>query len=215
MEPEAGERILDLCAAPGNKTAQLAVALGNRGTVVANDRDINRLKALRRTLDRLGLLNVSVVRYDGANMPSAVGTFDRVLVDAPCSCEGTTRKRADGWEPEAGGWDDGLEGVQRALLRRGVRLCRPGGLVAYATCTYAPEENEAVVEDVIADLSDRLDLTLTLESARIDGLVSSPGITEWQGRAFRDGMARAMRIWPHQNDTGGFFVALIRKGETS
>lgn len=89
-----GERILDLCAAPGGKTAQIVQALSNRGTVVANDGLASRVRALRANLDRLGALNVSTTVYDGGNYPRAAGHFERVLVDAPCSGEGMLRKQS-------------------------------------------------------------------------------------------------------------------------
>ena len=92
LDPRPGERTLDLCAAPGNKTALMAQALENHGTVVANDVFWDRIRPLRSAIDRLGLLNVSVTCHDGTSYPGRAGRFDRVLVDVPCSCEGTTRR---------------------------------------------------------------------------------------------------------------------------
>ncbi len=95
LDPQPGERILDLCAAPGGKTAQIAVALNNEGTVIANDRVYQRMRAMGQTIDRLGLLNVSTTTFDGCSYPKAAGLFDRILVDVPCSCEGTSRKNPE------------------------------------------------------------------------------------------------------------------------
>ncbi|MEM7346677.1 MAG: RsmB/NOP family class I SAM-dependent RNA methyltransferase [Chloroflexota bacterium] len=92
LDPQPGERVLDLCAAPGNKTAQIAIALENRGTVIANDINFGRLKALRQSIEWLGITNITTTVYDGGNYPREAGLFDKILVDAPCSCEGTSRR---------------------------------------------------------------------------------------------------------------------------
>ncbi len=132
LQPEPGQRILDLCAAPGNKTAQLAVSMANRGTVVANDINYSRMRAVRHTLDRLGLVNTSITTADGANIPKTAGQFDMVLADVPCSGEGMARKdplvllRAG---PELAYKKQGL---QIALLRKAVQRCKPGGRIVYA-----------------------------------------------------------------------------------
>lgn len=201
-----GERVVDLCAAPGGKTAQMAIAMGDRGTLMANDRFKGRIPALRRTLDRLGITCAVVTRFDGVHFPRPEGGVDRVLVDAPCTCEGTTRKTAGGRRAAPGeGYRLSIAQVQRALLRAAVRLTRPGGTIVYATCTYAPEENEGVL--------DALDPSLvTIEPLDVPaGLRVSPGITAWDGRHFRPDAANAARLWPHHNDTGGFFVARLRR----
>lgn len=207
LDPQPGERILDLCAAPGGKTAQMAVAMANRGTVVANDRDFGRLTTLRSTLDRLGVVNVSTTRCDGANYPPEAGLFDRVLADVPCSCEGTSRKSPEVLAKIGPGSSLPLGGVQRALLRKAVQLTRPGGRIVYSTCTYAPEENEEVVADLLQEWAGELRLV----EVEIPGLRTAPGLTAWQGRAFPPEMEHAVRIWPHHNDTGGFFVAVLEK----
>lgn len=211
LEPRPGERVLDLCAAPGGKTAQIAVALGNRGTVVANDRDFGRLTTLRSTLDRLGVANVTATRSDGANYPPEAGLFDRVLVDVPCTCEGTSRKSPEVLEHIGPGSSLRLQGVQKALLRKAAQLTRPGGRIVYSTCTYAPEENEEVVAAVMEELPG----VLRLEPAQMPGLRTRPGLTRWEGRSFPPEMERALRIWPHDNDTGGFFVAVLEKSGTT
>jgi hypothetical protein len=100
-----------------------------------------------------------------------------------------------------------MAGRQRALLRKAVKLCRPGGRILYSTCTFAPEENELVVADVLAEQDGRLRLLpLTLP-----GLVTGPGVTHWAGRSLPQTLAGCLRIWPHHNDTGGFFIAVLEK----
>jgi len=208
LDPRPGERILDLCAAPGGKSALIAVALGHRGTVVANDVDWRRLITMGRTLQRLGLANVALTAWDGATFPESGGLYDRVLADVPCTCEGTSRKNPGvlAW----GGEEERTRTVrtQRAILAKAVRLCRPGGRIVYSTCTYAPEENEAVVDDVLRSAGAR---ALRVVEARRIGFRAAPGLAGWQGRSFDPSLARALRVWPHAHDTGGFFVAVLEK----
>lgn len=234
LAPRPGERVLDLCAAPGGKTAQIAMALGNQGTLIANDFAAERISALQGNLDRLGVTNVSTTRCDGGNFPVAAGAFDRVLVDAPCSSEGTLRRHPSlaqaqssrqGTAPAAVssrgpaglhariGPERSLRmaGRQRALLRKAVQLCRPGGRILYSTCTFAPEENELIVADILDEQAG----DLALLPANVPGLRTGAGVTAWQGRRLDPALARCLRIWPHLNDTGGFFMALLEKSSTA
>lgn len=208
LNPQPGDRVLDLCAAPGNKTAQIGLRLQNRGTVVANDINAGRMRATRQTLERLGLVNVSTTVADGANYPRRAGLFDRVLVDAPCSCEGTSRKEPEVLRRTGPDFSGRKVGLQAALLKKAVQLCRPGGRVVYSTCTYAPEENEQVVEAVLRHFGGDV---LQLRPARLPNFAAEPGLTEWQGQKFDPSLVQAMRVWPQQNDTGGFFVAVLEK----
>ncbi|MCB0167428.1 MAG: RNA methyltransferase, partial [Anaerolineae bacterium] len=136
----------------------------------------------------------------------AAGLFDKILVDAPCSCEGTTRKEPNIIERTGEAVSCKKSGSQKALLRKAVQLCRPGGRIVYATCTYAPEENELVVDAVLRDYP-----SVRLVGAEIKGLQTSAGITAWQGQALDPSLRLAIRIWPHHNDTGGFFIAVLEK----
>ncbi|MGM0576448.1 MAG: RsmB/NOP family class I SAM-dependent RNA methyltransferase [Myxococcota bacterium] len=207
LDPQPGERVLDLCAAPGGKTVQIALRLEGRGTVVANDRSFQRMRALRYQTGRLGLGNVTVTTWDATSYPRDAGAFDRVLADVPCSGEGTSRKSPDALEGDVARARAGLYGVQRAILRKAVQLCRPGGRIVYSTCTYGPEENEEVVHDILRDHGD----ALRVVPLRVPGLVSSEGLISWGDRAYDPSLRGALRVWPHQNDTGGFFVALLEK----
>lgn len=205
---QRGERVLDLCAAPGNKTARLAVEMGDRGLVVANDVSAGRLPGLRRVVERLGLTSIAVTRGDAARLPGKLGAYDRVLADVPCSGEGTSRKvdgRTQGDDPAHRA---AISALQARILARALQLVRPGGVVVYATCTYAPEENEAVLHSVPPELA-------TIEPLVNVGLGGRPvtrgGVTAWGGRTFRSDVAHAARFWPHVDDTGGFFVARLRR----
>ena len=205
LNPQPGERVLDMCAAPGNKTAQMGAMMQNRGTLIANDRSSGRMRAARHALNRVGLVNVTTMTRDGGNLPQTMGLFDKIMVDVPCSCEGTCRKDASVLERSSVRASKKIARTQTALLRKAVQLCRSGGRIVYATCTFAPEENELVVDTILRETGD----TLRLLSSSVPGLIASPGLTEWQGQKLHPTLHHASRIWPHQNDTGGFFVAVL------
>lgn len=207
MGLQPGQRVLDLCAAPGGKAAQIAFALGNRGTLIANDFAVARLKALQGNLDRLGAVNVTTTCRDAANWPTAAGQFDRILVDAPCSSEGTLRRNTGLGERLGVELSGRLASRQRALLRKAVQRLRPGGRAVYSTCTFAPEENELVVAAILAEYAGRVRLV----PAEVPGLVTTPGVTRWAGETLDPQLAGCLRLWPHHNDSGGFFVAVLEK----
>ena len=210
LDLQAGQRVLDTCAAPGSKTSLMAATVGPRATIIANDRNFRRMAPLGRSLDRLGIANTSMMTHDATNLPVDVGTFDRVLADVPCSCEGTSRKTA---HPTAATDADfqQLCTIQRAILKRSLELTRPGGRVVYSTCTYAPEENEAIVDSILDEFGDRWSVV----SADIDGVDASAGCVNWRGAQYDDQLQNAMRVYPHQNDTGGFFVAVLQHNADS
>lgn len=211
LAPEPGGRVLDLCAAPGNKTAQIAIMLRNSGAVVANEVNGQRMQPLRQVINRLGLLNVTTTVSDAATFPKQPHQFDRVLVDVVCSCEGTTRKNPSILALEDNPYSLKITRAQTAILCRALQLCKPGGLVAYATCTYAPEENEMVVQAALEAMAPKIQAKIVSRS--VPNLRWSPGLSGWNGARFRSDMQNAIRVYPHQNDTGGFFVALIEKNE--
>lgn len=204
LDPHPGERVLDLCAAPGGKTAQAAARMRNRGTLVANDAVAGRLPALRANCERLGALNVVVTREDGTQYPLESGRFDRILLDVPCSCEGNVRDTPEGRWEEPEPFPAGLSGLQATLLGRAWKLLAPGGTLVYSTCTFAPEENEMVLDYVLGDDAE-------IVPVGVSGLESAPGLTEWQGRSLRPDCRHLARYWPHLNDTGGFAIARVRK----
>ena len=144
LDPQPGERVLDLCAAPGGKTTHLAALMENRGEIVAVERHAGRARALRRTCARVRATNVEVSVADAAQFTTAE-PFDRVLVDPPCSGLGTLQGHPDlRWRssPEA---IEQLAETQSAILRAGIAALRPGGTLVYSTCTLSPRENEEQV----------------------------------------------------------------------
>ena len=211
LDPQPGETLLDLCSAPGNKTVQAALRMSDQGSILANDISRTRLGLVVRAAERLGVTICATIAGDGANLPAGIGPFDRVLADVPCSCEGTARKN-----PEILRRAKMVRPIrsQVALLHKAIQRCRPGGRIVYSTCTYAPEENELVVDTVLratANDSDQPRYDLDVLPAGMDGLRTVPGLTRWQDRELDPRLANAMRVYPHHNDTGGFFVAVLEK----
>ncbi len=208
VDPRPGERVFDACAAPGGKTTQLAALMDDEGLVVANDSNLGRLSALRSNAERLGVTNVAVTNRDARRFsldPFGSEPFDRALVDAPCSCEGTVRKNPEVIDEWSQSHVEHVAGLQKGILRRAVQATKEGGVVVYSTCTFAPEENEAVLDHVLEAEDCRI---LPIDT----DLETRPGVTEWDGEEYDPQVADAVRIYPHHNDTGGFFCAKLEVG---
>ena len=149
LAPEPGERVLDLCAAPGGKATHLAALMQGRGELVAVERDRRRAGVLARTAERMGAGNVRVEVADAAR-PREEAAFDRVLVDPPCSGLGTLQARPDlRWRMQEGSIEE-LAGAQREILEAGADVLRPGGVLVYSTCTISPDENERLIAAFLA-----------------------------------------------------------------
>ena len=205
LDAQPGDKVLDMCAAPGGKSARIAVKMNDQGHLVANEKKHGRIGGLRWNLNRMGITCATVNHDDALRLKTPELLFDRILVDAPCSCEGTTRK-SQSRDPLISAQErDTLTQVQVGLLRKAIELAKPGARIIYSTCTYAPEENEGVV--------DRVDRSkIALEPLKIPkGFRVMPGITDWQGQAYRKDVSHSARVWPHLNDTGGFFIAQLRR----
>ena len=207
LDPRPHEKVLDLCAAPGNKTAEIAVAMENTGTVVANDRNYQRMKAMGQIIRRIGLCNITMTVQDAVNYQSFPEYFDKVLVDAPCSCEGTFRKRPNKLIKPNPKQHRHLASQQIAILKKAIKLCKVGGRIVYSTCTFAPEENEGVISAILSKYSDQVRIIPII----LKNFKWSDGITTWQDQTYHPDVAQTMRVWPHQNDTGGFYVAVLEK----
>ena len=209
LGPRPGEVVLDLAAAPGSKTTQMAAMMENTGLLIANDSSSQRIRGLIGNVDRAGCLNVAVCRTDGNLLSRRLaGSCDRVLVDAPCTCEGTIRRSGqalDWWSVEAGRQ---LSRLQKGLAVAGFRALKPGGTMVYSTCTIAPEENEGVVSYLLDRFPEAEVLPVELPGFRM-----RDALAEWKGKRFPVPVNRCRRILPQDNDSEAFFVALIRKAE--
>ncbi|MEO0081335.1 MAG: RsmB/NOP family class I SAM-dependent RNA methyltransferase [candidate division WOR-3 bacterium] len=211
LDPNPGELVLDMAAAPGSKTTQMAAMMQNTGLLIANDSSSQRIRGLLGNIDRAGCLNVAVCRMDGVLLSRRLaGKCDRVLVDAPCTCEGTIRRSGqalDRWSVEA---CERFGRLQKGLAVAGYRSLKPGGVMVYSTCTIAPEENEEVVVHVLDKFPDAEVLPVELP-----GFAMRPALEKWRGRTFPGALRNCRRILPQDNDSEAFFVALIRKGRTT
>lgn len=196
--------VLDGCAAPGSKTTEIAAFMGNRGAIIANDTDFDRIRALKFNLEKCGVLNTIITNMDLRKFPPR--EFEAVFIDAPCSSEGTCRKS----ESLLRSWSERFikknSETQKGLITKGFDMLAPGGAMIYSTCTYAPEENEAVLDHLLISRKDA-----RIEKISVPGLKSAEGITSWEGRQFDDEVRKAIRIWPHLNNTEGFFLAKVTR----
>ena len=208
LDAQPGERVLDLCAAPGSKALQLACQMENTGEIAAVEVVKGRFFKLRANLEAQGATCVRPFLQDGTKVwRYRPEHFDRVLLDAPCSTEG--RFRED--EPETFAyWSPRkikeMARKQRRLLFSAVHCLQPGGVLVYSTCTFAPEENEAVLDKTLRRFGD----ALRLEPIDFDLETTQPALAAWQGKAFKHDLSPACRLLPTPT-MEGFFVARIRK----
>jgi NOL1/NOP2/sun family putative RNA methylase len=208
LAPEPGERVLDLAAAPGSKTLQMACRMHNTGEIAAVEVVRGRFFKLRDNLQAQGATNVRTFLQDGTRVwRYRPEHFDRVLLDAPCSSEG----RFHVSEPERlAYWSlrkiKEMAHKQRRLLYSAVQALRPGGVLVYSTCSFAPEENEQVLSRILRQFGD----ALVVEPLGIELGNMQPPLTAWQGRPVAPALAPARRILPNAL-MEGFFVCRIRK----
>lgn len=195
--------VLDACAAPGSKTTQIAAIMENKGLIIANDRDYIRLKALKFNLERIGVLNAMITNKNLLFFPDI--KFDVVLLDAPCSNEGTTRKNPEIFSTWSENYSKNLSHLQKKLILKAYDLLNDDGTMIYSTCTFAPEENEEVINFLLNKTSAKL------EKITLPGIKFMHGITKWNNTEFSSELNKTIRILPHHNDTDGFFIAKIRK----
>jgi len=200
-ELRGARTVLDACAAPGSKTTLAAAIMANRNVIVANDRSYGRIRALQFNVHKFGAINTLITNYELQLFPKA--SFDTVLLDAPCSSSGTVRKSPKVLETWTSAVSAGYAERQKDLILRAFDLLHPGGTLVYSTCSLAPEENEGVVDFLL-----RSRPAETVPAA-LPGFRFAPGLAEWEGRRYLAPVARCGRVWPHANDTDGFFVAKV------
>ncbi len=208
LDAQPGEMVLDMCAAPGSKTTQIAQGMKNRGTVIANDNMPDRLKMLEMNVRRLGIQNVIITQSPGTNLRRLEKKgmyFDKVLLDAPCSGSGTIRKSYRTVTDYSYNFVKKMSQTQKRLILTAFDMLKVGGTLVYSTCTLEPEEDEEVITYL---LNER-------DSARIESidlpLKSSKPFYSFEGKEFHEDIGKSLRIYPQDNDTEGFFVAKITK----
>lgn len=193
LDPQPGERVLDLCAAPGGKSTQIAALLGGRGLLVANEPVPSRAQILSRNVERMGVRNAVVTCAAPERLTERFPAFfDRVLVDAPCSGEGMFRRQIEAREAWSEAAAHGCAGRQREILTQAARMLAPGGVLVYSTCTFDEEENEGVIRAFLAAHGE-----FSPEPFALPGLPDA-----------REG---TLRLYPHEIRGEGHFVARLRK----
>jgi 16S rRNA (cytosine1407-C5)-methyltransferase len=207
--PDDAPLILDMAAAPGGKTTHLACRFEDRAVIVANDTSASRVTALRSNLQTWGVMGALVTSTPGERFGRWFPeTFDKVLLDAPCS--GDTLRVSTGRRARTVSDRERRALCQRqgALLLGAFQAVRPGGEIVYATCTLAPEEDEAVLDELLRAYPHQAEIE-TVD--HLPALTHVPGLLSDGTRPFDPGVHRAIRLWPHLYQTSGFFAARIRK----
>ncbi|MGH2592120.1 MAG: NOL1/NOP2/sun family putative RNA methylase, partial [Anaerolineae bacterium] len=202
FEEESRPLVLDMAASPGGKTTHLACKINDTGLIIANDTSGGRIGALRSNLQDWGAISTAITNYPGERFGNWFPeVFDKVLLDAPCSGESLRTAERRKSRPVSTKEREQLHQRQARLLTSAFQALKPGGQVAYATCTLAPEEDEAVVEAL---------LNLYPQQATVEAVdrilpIPAPGLASDGERAFHPQVPRAVRLWPHLYDTSGFF----------
>ncbi|SDO28090.1 NOL1/NOP2/sun family putative RNA methylase [Paenibacillus sp. yr247] len=212
LQVRPGERVLDLCAAPGGKSTQIAAKLQGEGVLVVNDIHSDRVKALVKNLELLGVRNAVVLNEKPERMLKAFqGYFDKILIDAPCSGEGMFRKEEEmmlQWERHS---VQEFASMQRVLLGQAAQMLAPGGMIVYSTCTFSPEENEAQIAEFL-DKHPAFDVVPVegFGSGRPDWL-RAPWCEEQFSTRALEAVVGTARLWPHRLRGEGHYVAVLRQ----
>ena len=210
LDPRPGEEVLDLAAAPGGKTLHIAARMKNRGRIAAVEPVRPRFFRLLHNVRRAGADIVHCYRRDGRSVGRILpDRFDRVLLDAPCSTESRVRAgKPETWRTWSTRKIAECSRKQRALLASALRSVRPGGIVVYSTCSFAPEENEAVIHDLLSAGNPRFEILPW--KAPVPNV--SPGLTHWGRDEFDPSLARAVRILP-TDVFDGLFICVLRRAD--
>jgi tRNA (cytosine49-C5)-methyltransferase len=206
---EEGETFLDLCAAPGSKTTQAASEMNNSGNIIANEMSLARIKILASNLERCGVANTIITRKEGAlfcyRLKKAGFLFDKILIDAPCSGEGTLRSSPKTYVM----WNfkiiKSLSWTQKQLVKEAIEILKPKGTLVYSTCTHAPEENEELVDYVLRNFPN-----MKIEKINLP-IKSRPGMLNWEEKQYLSDVKYSCRVYPQDNNTEGFFLAKFTK----
>lgn len=206
---EPGERVLDVCAAPGGKATELGAKLKGQGVLVANDISSSRAKGLLKNLEVFGIGNMLVLSEEPGKLEEYFPEyFDKILIDAPCSGEGMFRKdkkMVKAWEEHGPAF---FAKLQRSIITQAARMLRSGGMMLYSTCTFDAEENEGTIEYLLEQYPE----FEILEMKPYEGFAS--GRPEMMKQSDPN-MEKTVRIFPHKMKGEGHFLALLRKGEAS
>lgn len=209
LAPLPGENVLDVAAAPGNKTIQLAGRMKNEGSLLACEPNKERAKALRYMLGRGGVSNAGIALQDALTLPDDL-QFDKILLDAPCSGEGLLRKKPQTLKSWSEKYVVHKAQLQAKLILKAADLLKEGGTLVYSVCTLSPEECEGVLTTLLHERKGFRMIPIELK-----GINARPGLSHFRNRTFSRGMEHAWRLYPQDTNTQSFFVAkLVKEGSS-
>jgi len=203
LQPSSGQVVVDMCAAPGGKTTHIAQLMANDGAVVATDISRKRIRSLRSNLSRMRVENAFVMRMDAAQLPDLGIQADAVLLDAPCTGEGLIPLDPSRKQSRTLADIRTLVKVQRKLIRAGSQLLRKGGVLVYSTCSFAPEENEEIIDFALQQCP--------LQIIKTGLPLGDPGLTTFFGRDVDKSLQMARRFYPYKHKMEGFFICKMIK----
>ena len=210
LNPKPDERFLDICASPGSKTTQAAAKMKNQGLIIANEVKLGRITILSANLERCGVMNAVITRRDGIALCKRFEKekilFDKILLDAPCSGEGTIRstpKTLEMWNIKT---IENLSRLQKSLIASAIAILKPKGVLVYSTCTHAPEENEEVIDFALKNFKIEVEIIKLPKE-----LKCRQGMLNWKDKEYSKDVKNSCRIYPQDSDTEGFFIAKIKK----
>ena len=210
LNPQPDEKVLDLCSSPGSKTTQIASKMKNTGVIIANEINLKRIKILSSNLERCGVVNAIITKKEGTAFCNRLKKenflFDKVLIDAPCSGEGTLRSTPKTYLMWNINTIKKLSKIQKRLISSAIEILKPGGEIVYSTCTHAPEENEEVIDFSLKEFGGRI----KIEKISLP-VKCREGIKEWQGKEYSEKVKNSCRIYPQDSNTEGFFIAKFKK----
>lgn len=205
LDPQPGERVFDLCAAPGGKSTQIAAAMQGRGILISNEIHPARAKILSENMERMGVTNAVVTNESPDTLAERFESwFDRIMVDAPCSGEGMFRKNEDAaeeWSPEN---VQLCASRQDKILECAAGMLKPGGRMVYSTCTFAPEENEGTISRFL----EKHEEFILCETPKYPGMEPAGG--KWMKEA-PVSLENGIRLFPHRLEGEGHFLAVLQK----
>ncbi|MFL6316529.1 MAG: NOL1/NOP2/sun family putative RNA methylase [Nitrososphaeraceae archaeon] len=200
LDVQEDQIILDMASAPGGKTTFIAQKMKNTGCVIALDINSARINSMVFNIARCGVMNSCIYKMDSRQVADLNIKFDRVLLDAPCSCEGVIIKDKTRKTSHTAQDVEYCVSNQMELIEAAIKVVRPGGLLVYSTCSFAPEENENIVNSTL----DRFDVKIEPVQYGIEGLTNFGDIR------FHDDMKNTKRLYPHIHNTLGFYIARLR-----
>lgn len=212
LNPKKNDFVLDMCAAPGSKTTQMSAMMEGKGLIIANDIDYRRIIALSANVQRLGCSNVVIVNHNGLRLK---GSFDKILLDAPCTGYGTIRGETKNSIKNLKEWNLGaskqMSGIQKGLIVKAFDLLKKGGIIVYSTCSLEPIEDEDVVAYLLKKRPDAklvstgLDIKSKVNSDEFEKcLKAHHTVADWPSTSM-------LKVWPQFYNTEGFFIAKLRK----